>query len=416
MAPQGLPMYGQVGYSQFQISFGGMTWGGSMATGVSTIQAIDSSFNGDEFVTFAQGAFLRVMEARANGRLDDVRHILSQPMLHTMQSQKAKDVPKIATIQHATIYDARRDNAWDSVTIRIAAKTTTKKKNDFIEDWTFQRPAVTGSAQLPHECPSCGAPLSLDENGACKYCRVSVSGARGGWKLVRALPPPEAPKPIGRGLARAWWAFWIIFMILMTVVLPIGIFMVVPHDVSDFGFNGAGIDGPSAKSGGVSPTTASGGKSKPGVPIPSGYAVSGSFTGGVVADADGKVVMSGGMSGACSARSASISGLNYVDTAAASATSSTLTVTVNLPAGSKGAGEYAAATGLSISASFAGTPDGAAAPAAQSWTVGPTSTATLTLDANANATLTFADLQPSSTTAGGTLGQPLSGSLQVTCS
>src|SRR4051812_17945489 len=102
MAPPRSPMYGQVGYSQFQISFGGMTWGGSMATGVSTIQAIDPSFNGDEFVTFAQGAFLRVMEARANGKLDDVRHVLSQPMMHTMQAQKTKDVPKIATIQHAT--------------------------------------------------------------------------------------------------------------------------------------------------------------------------------------------------------------------------------------------------------------------------------------------------------------------------
>lgn len=412
-------MYGQVGFSQFQISFGGMTWGGSMATGVSTIQAIDSSFNGDEFVTFAQGAFLRVMEARANGRLDDVQHVLSQPMLHTFQAQKAKDVPRIASVQHATIYDARRDNAWDSVTIRIAAKTTAKKKNDFIEDWTFQRPAVAGQAQLPHECPSCGAPLSLDENGACRYCRVSVAGARGGWKLVRALPPPEAPKPVGQGLARAWWAFWIIFMILMTVVLPIGIFMAVPHSANDFGFgNTASINGPSAKSS-KSENVTPGAPGAPGAPIKSGtpgYAVTGSFTGGVVADADGKVVVSGAMAGTCATRGASVGGISYVDTTAASAASSTLTVSVTLPAGTKGAGDYdLATTGFNMSASFAGTPDGASTGTAQTWTPGPGTTATFSVDADANITLTFAGLQPASTVAGGTLTQPLSGTLEVTC-
>lgn len=412
-------MYGQVGYSPFQISFGGMTWAGSMATGVSTIQAIDSSFNGDEFVTFAQGAFLRVMEARAEGRLDDVRHVLSQPMMHTMQAQKAKQVPTIATIQYATIYDARRDNAWDSVTIRIAAKTTTKKKNDFIEDWTFQRPAVTGQAQLPHECPSCGAPLSLDEDGACKYCRVSVTGARGGWKLVRALPPPEAPKPVGRGFVRAWVAFWIIFIILMTVVLPIGIFMAVPHSASDLGFGTGGLtNGPTAQSsGGVSATP--GRKSKPGASSRGTYAVSGSITGGVAADADGRIVMAGGMSGSCAAKSASITGLSYVDAAppAGAASSSTFTIAVTLPAGVKGAGEYdLATTKFTLSASFAGTPAGATAPSAQSWTVGPTTTATFSLDGSANGSLTFAGLAPAPAAVGGTLGQPLAGTLDITCS
>ena len=56
------------------------------------------------------------------------------------------------------------------------------------EDLTFSRSAgtVTPSAGgLPAKrCPSCGAQLALDADGACQYCRGIVTAGRDDWVLV----------------------------------------------------------------------------------------------------------------------------------------------------------------------------------------------------------------------------------------
>ncbi len=419
--------YGQFGYPQIQITFGGMSWTGGMAAGVSTIHAIDASFNGEEFLTFAQGTFSRVMQARTAGRLEDVRPVLSQNMWQTFSAAKGK-VPVVATIEHATIYDAHRDASWDSVTVRIAAKTTARKKNDLVEDWTFQRPAVTGQQQLPPECPSCGAPLSLDENGACKYCRVAVGGARGGWKLVRALPPPAAPK-VSTGFGRAWVAFWIIFMILMTVVLPIGIVVAVTKTTSDvtggfgsFGSSGGASivsqKGPEKVTSKTTTTKARGATtSTTSAPLPGTTTGSATFSGGITGNADGKIVLPGGASGPCGGRPAGTSGLVYSFSGVDDTEQQAISVTMNLPAGVRGPGDFdLATTPMSITASFAGQPTDGGASTAQTWTVGPGTTATFSLGAEASGSLTVNGLQPTAPfPAGDSLGQPLSVVVTFSC-
>jgi hypothetical protein len=411
--------YGQFGFPQFQITFAGMTWAGSMASGVSTITAIDSSFNGEEFLTFAQGSFLRVMEARAAGKLDDVRPLLSQNMWQTFHNDKGK-APKIASIEHATIYDARRDAAWDSVTVRIAAKTTARKKNDLVEDWTFQRPAVTGQQQVAAECPSCGAPTSLDENGSCRYCRVAVAGARGGWKLIRAVPPPSAPK-VASG-ARGMLAFWVIFMILMTVVLPIGIGLVIWKSTdsvtNSFGFNSTSNGGPLVSSNSkenVVPTV----KPVPTVEPAGSLAATTVFTGGFNGSLDGSIVLSGAMAGPCESRPPNVSGLVFTTGGTGDdGEEVTATVTMNLPPEARGPGDFALpATKIDIVASFSGHyPDGKDADSTQTWTVGPTTTAAFKIDAQGGGSLSVADLQPSSPfPANNSLGKPLQLNLSFTC-
>src|SRR5262249_35208701 len=149
--------FGQFGFNQVQISFGGLTWTGGMAPGVQTISAIDGNFNGGEFLLYAQGAFWRGMQGRQNGKPDDVKPLVSDSMYTNLQATGTTGVPHIESIEYATIYDARHDASWDTVVVRFAAKTSAKRKNDFVEDWTFQRPAASGQAALPHECPSCGA-------------------------------------------------------------------------------------------------------------------------------------------------------------------------------------------------------------------------------------------------------------------
>jgi hypothetical protein len=412
--------YGQFGgFPQFQITFAGMTWTGGMPAGVSTITAIDSNFNGEEFITYAQGAFLRVMEAREAERLEDVRPVLSQSMFQTFQSTKGK-VPKIDHIEHATIYDARRDAWWDTVTVRIPPKTTAKNKIDLDEDWTFQRPAVTGQQQLAAECPSCGAPTSLDENGACRYCRVSGAGARGGWKLVRALPPPAAPK-VSSG--RSWLAFWVIFMILMTVVLPIGIFAIIwktTDDVSgSFGFGSSGnsplVTSQSASKEAVTPTP----KPIPTVAPTGNLSGTTVFTGGFNGNLEGDVVLSGAMTGPCTSRAPATSGLVFTTGGTGDdGEQVNVTVTMNLPPAVRGPGDFSLPDAkLDIVTSFTGHyADGSGQDSAQTWVVGASTTATFKIDASGGGSLSVAGLEPSAPfPPNNSLSKPLQLNLTFTC-
>jgi hypothetical protein len=401
--------FGQFGFNQVQISFGGLTWTGGMAPGVQTITAIDANFNGDEFLSYAQGAFWRVMQARESGNLTEVRPLVSDSMYSHLQAMGTKKAPHIESIQYATVYDARHDSSWDTVTVRFAAKTSAKKKNDFVEDWTFQRPAAHGQAPLPRECPSCGAPLTLDDNGGCKYCRVSVGGARGGWKLVRTGPPSTGTNAAAAGVGarrrnggRAWVVFWVAFMILMTVVLPIGIWVAIDQSTSDvFDSFGSSSDTPGAIARSGGPTT-------------TGTAT---FSGAITGPIEGEVVTVGGTSGPCASRAGDISGFTFVHRAADG--TQTITVTMSYPEGQKGATTFDLATApFTITTAYAANPDPAAGalPSAQTWAPGEGTTGTFTLTGDAAGTLTVANLVPAAPTAPeDPLGQPLTVDVAFTC-
>ncbi len=56
------------------------------------------------------------------------------------------------------------------------------------EDLTFGRSAgavspVAGGLPAKH-CPSCGAPLDLDRDGACRYCQGIVTAGKHDWVLL----------------------------------------------------------------------------------------------------------------------------------------------------------------------------------------------------------------------------------------
>lgn len=414
------------GYPQIQITFAGVSWAGAMAPGVTTIHAIDPSFDGDEFLTFAQGAFQRVQDARAAGRLDDVRPLVSETIWPSFKAAQSRKAPKVVSVEHATIYDAHRDASWDSVTVRFGAKTEGKRNNDLVEDWTFQRPAVTGHQQLPAECPSCGAPLSLDDSGGCRYCRVNVAGVRGGWKLVRAVPANTAPAS-GRSSGMSWVAAFVIFMVLMTVVLPIGIIVVVTRSTSDafdsFGLSGSssgGINGPSVQSRTSeklqTPTTPTSRKSNKAAAV----TASTTFAGALDAVVSDDITTTGATSGACADRAKTVTGLTFSQSARVvddeGQRDRNLTFAAALPSGTKGAGTYdLATTPLQLTASLSQTPLGGAVQN-QSWTAGAGTTATLAIDATDSGTLTVTGLQPTvPKAAGDPLGQPLSISVTFTC-
>jgi predicted lipid-binding transport protein (Tim44 family) len=59
----------------------------------------------------------------------------------------------------------------------------------FREYWTFERSAGTRTPAaggiLDGSCPNCGAPLSINEVGECRYCKAAVTSGRYDWVLSR---------------------------------------------------------------------------------------------------------------------------------------------------------------------------------------------------------------------------------------
>ena len=63
-----------------------------------------------------------------------------------------------------------------------------KDARTWAEDLTFGRSAsatTPAAGGLPaRHCPSCGAPLDLDSDGTCRYCRGVVTAGRHDWVLI----------------------------------------------------------------------------------------------------------------------------------------------------------------------------------------------------------------------------------------
>ena len=101
------------------------------------------------------------------------------------------------------------------------------------------------------------------------------------------------------------------------------------------------------------------------------------------------------------------------------ASSQTITVTMQYPAGTKGVTTLdLATTPFTVTAAYAANPDPATGgvPSAQTWSPGPGTTATFSLTDTAAGSLVVADLVPTAPAApDDPLGQPLSVTVDLTC-
>jgi len=108
------------------------------------------------------------------------------------------DMLENIVIGHAGIVAVNAATPYDSIVVAISATMTdytidentkqvvsgNKFPQTFTERWTFIRRAdvqsTAGSTQLASSCPSCGAPLSL-QNGRCTYCGAPVRTSSSDW-------------------------------------------------------------------------------------------------------------------------------------------------------------------------------------------------------------------------------------------
>ena len=380
----------------------------------------DPSFSLDAFIAFAEAVFLRVNRARADGALGQVRHVLGDGLWQEFQAEGPRPdrAGLLATGSEAT--RSGQDGSWDTVVIRFTARTAGRRSRPLMEDWTFQRPvtkpvpdreaaagaAAPGPGADAEECPVCGAPLSLTDEGTCRYCGASARGGLGGWRLVRTAAAQRAPaaQPVElRSASRRGSRLGLIApVIVAAALLPIG-FALVKTGVGDSVVHRTPTGAPAAST--------------------SHLSAQASFTGAVSGDTDAPITMLGGGIGPCSSRARHVAGLVFSKIENSEGGKKVFAIHARLPPGRDGPGTYdLKETPLDLDASYTFSPDQASRQAggrleSQFWKIQPgTTTAVLVIRADASGSLTASGLLPVAPQPGGnSLGEALNFTVSFSC-
>jgi hypothetical protein len=361
----------------------------------------DPSFSLDAFIPFAEAAFLRVNRARGDGQLEPVRHLLADGLWQEFQAEGPKPERAGMAVGSAEATQAGQDGSWDSVVVRFTTRAPERGGGSLVEDWIFQRPVASSadSGAAPAECPVCGAPLSLTEEGSCRYCGAAARGGLGGWRLVRTAPARASTARPGRlPRARGSRLGWAVAAVILAATLVPVIFTLVVTGVT------AGVQHGTLN---VVPSTR-----------PAQVSGHASFTGALNENPPGRVTVSGGVTGACSSRARQASGLTFSDIESVEGGRKALVVHVSLPPGMEGPGEYDLATTSSqLTVSYSLSPGQAGSkPASQIWKPQPGLTvASLVIRPDASGKLTANGLAPTFPKPGSPLGQALNLTVAFSC-
>ena len=104
-------------------------------------------------------------------------------------------------VRDARVVAVEQDAGRDRVTVRVRASSTDYDVDasgavvrgdtgvrTWEEDWVLERAATATNRPdgglLGGHCPACGAPLSLDADGLCSYCRTAPTDATRDWVVV----------------------------------------------------------------------------------------------------------------------------------------------------------------------------------------------------------------------------------------
>ena len=113
---------------------------------------------------------------------------------------RARNVTEGAHITRIDLANVICDKHFDAITMRLFATSTDYTISDdgkllsgnksrqraYSEYWTLIRGAgKQGPTQTTPKCPSCGAPLKVNQAGTCGYCNVKVTTGEFDWVLSR---------------------------------------------------------------------------------------------------------------------------------------------------------------------------------------------------------------------------------------
>ena len=196
---QSAPFVGYSGDSSFAVA------APTIAAGVANLCAADQNFALPAFQARAKAAFLALQDAWCKQNLDAGRAFLSPgayfswaAQLETLAAEQRRNVMENIEVRAVEPVQIVHGRVFDDVTVRITAAAADyevdpagkivfgdRTVRPFTEDWTFQRSVGVATLNKPgtleNTCPSCGAPVSLNQIGECRYCKAAVTSGKFDW-------------------------------------------------------------------------------------------------------------------------------------------------------------------------------------------------------------------------------------------
>jgi predicted lipid-binding transport protein (Tim44 family) len=206
---QSAPFVGYSGESSFAVA------APTIAAGVANLRAADQNFELPAFQARAKAAFLALQDAWCKQNLDAGRAFLSPgayfawaAQLETLAAGQRRNVMENMEVRAVEPVQIVHGRVFDDLTVRITAAAADyevdpagkivfgdRTVRPFTEDWTFQRSVGVATLNKPgtleNTCPSCGAPVSLNQIGECRYCKAAVTSGKFDW-VVSHIEQDEA--------------------------------------------------------------------------------------------------------------------------------------------------------------------------------------------------------------------------------
>jgi hypothetical protein len=179
-----------------------------LRAGVATIAGHDPGFRAVALTQWAAAASALIGQSMVSGDAAAARTFMSNGLYRAHQAllelRARAGVSCAGSWQavQAFVVEATRSALEDKVRVRVTCRGWCQERHEptgntlrggpdaatWAEDLTFARAATAvtpGAGGLPAgRCPSCGAGLDLDPDGACRYCKGIVTAGRDDWVLV----------------------------------------------------------------------------------------------------------------------------------------------------------------------------------------------------------------------------------------
>ena len=180
----------------------------SVQAGVAAIAAHDPEFDPAGLMNWAVAATALICQSLTSSDATPARTFMANGLFRTylalLELRASAGVSCAASWRAtgATVVEAVSTPLFDEVRVRLQCHGSCWERHEatgltlrgsadqrtWSEDLTFGRSAdaispVAGG--LPaNRCPSCGAPLDLDQDGTCRYCHGIVTAGRHDWVLT----------------------------------------------------------------------------------------------------------------------------------------------------------------------------------------------------------------------------------------
>lgn len=189
-----------------------------LSTNLTNLKTVDPNFDEQAFKTHIKKVFMAVQEGWTKRDQAICRPFMSeevyqshQMQIDTMKNNKTINVLEKIVVGSTDIVRIDLGSQYHKIAVKVrAAMTDYKIKEDdpktiiagskdqqppFTEYWVFIRKSnlktKVKDGIFDRKCPNCGAPISVDVAGICKYCNSNVVNGDYDWVLSEIVQKSE---------------------------------------------------------------------------------------------------------------------------------------------------------------------------------------------------------------------------------